>query len=137
MDSHAQTKPKRRKKKALRTQGPVLDIENGSDSDSSQKATKAVASSGHQTEKITKPEVATASKLGKDERGPDADVTSAFNRYYMQRVTTELAEDLDRVRGADDFQDSAIKVLISALQDGTDVFSKREKKRVVMSGMDD
>jgi ribosome assembly protein 3 len=65
----------------------------------------------------------------------DADVTAAFTKFYMQRATTEFSEDLDRLRGADDFKDDALPLLINALQQGTSLFSIEEQRRIVMAGM--
>lgn len=66
----------------------------------------------------------------------DADVQGAFTKYYMQRATTEFAEDLDKIRGADDFKDDALPLLINALQQGTSVFSIEEQRRIVTAGME-
>jgi ribosome assembly protein 3 len=64
----------------------------------------------------------------------DGEVSERFKRYYLQRATTEFEEDLDKVRGADDFKGDALSLLIAALQQGTEVFSKEDQRRVVMSG---
>ncbi|KAK4228172.1 ribosome assembly protein 3, partial [Podospora fimiseda] len=64
----------------------------------------------------------------------DTQVRSEFNQYYLQRATKEFAEDLDKVRSADDFKrdDSAgIQMLIAALQQGTKMFSLEDMRRVV------
>jgi ribosome assembly protein 3 len=66
----------------------------------------------------------------------DAEVTAAFTKFYMQRATTEFSEDLDRLRGADDFRDDALPLLINALQQGTSLFSIEEQKRIVMAGIE-
>jgi ribosome assembly protein 3 len=66
----------------------------------------------------------------------DADVTAAFNKFYMQRATTEFSEDLDRLRGAEDFKGDALPLLIYALQQGTLLFSTEEQKRIVMAGIE-
>ena len=66
----------------------------------------------------------------------DAEVTAAFTKFYMQRATTEFSEDLDRLRGADDFKDDALPLLINVLQQGTSLFSIEEQKRIVMSGIE-
>ena len=55
----------------------------------------------------------------------------------MQRATAEFAEDLDKIRGADDFKDDALQLLIGALQQGTDGFSIEEQRKVVMDGMEE
>ena len=66
----------------------------------------------------------------------DAEVTAAFTKFYMQRATTEFSEDLDRLRGADDFRDDALPLLINALRQGTSLFSIEEQKRIVMAGIE-
>ena len=66
----------------------------------------------------------------------NAEVSDAFAKYYLQRATKEFAEDLDRVRGADDFKgDDAIPILVNALRQGTSVFSGEEQRRIVMAGV--
>jgi ribosome assembly protein 3 len=52
----------------------------------------------------------------------------------MQRSAIEFSEDLDRLRGADDFKDDALQLLINALQQGTSLFSVDDQHRVVMGG---
>jgi ribosome assembly protein 3 len=61
-------------------------------------------------------------------------ISEDFTRYYMQRATEEFAEDLDAIRTADDFQDSALPILVHALQQGTSIFSIEDKRRVVTGG---
>lgn len=61
----------------------------------------------------------------------DKEVSSQFSSYYLQRATKEFAEDLDKVRTADDFKTDGISLLIQALQQGTETFSPEEKRRVV------
>ena len=64
----------------------------------------------------------------------EARVSEDFTKYYMQRATEEFAEDLDAIRTADDFQDSAFPILVHALQQGTALFSIEDKRRVVAEG---
>jgi len=64
---------------------------------------------------------------------PDADVNSEFTSYYLHRATQEFAEDLDKVRTAEDFKNDALNVLVNALQQGTAMFSPEEQRRVVES----
>lgn len=66
----------------------------------------------------------------------DAEISSAFTKFYMQRVTTEFEDDLDKLRQADDFKDSALHLLIGALQQGTSLFSMEEKRRIVLAGLE-
>ncbi|KAF8866195.1 hypothetical protein BDZ45DRAFT_668051 [Acephala macrosclerotiorum] len=66
----------------------------------------------------------------------DAEISSAFTKFYMQRVTTEFEDDLDKLRQADDFKDGALPLLIGALQQGTSLFGVDEKRRIVMAGLE-
>jgi ribosome assembly protein 3 len=52
----------------------------------------------------------------------------------MQRLTTEFGEDLDKIRGADDFKGDALPILIDALKNGTSLFRAEEKSRIVSAG---
>lgn len=54
----------------------------------------------------------------------------------MQRATMEFEEDLDSIRGADDFKDDALPSLINALQQGTTIFSIEEQRRIVSAGLE-
>ncbi|KAF2130165.1 hypothetical protein P153DRAFT_264455, partial [Dothidotthia symphoricarpi CBS 119687] len=53
-----------------------------------------------------------------------------FNTIYLRKITTELADDLDKVREAQDFKASSVPMLIHALKQGGSLFSKVEKSRV-------
>ncbi|KXJ90651.1 ribosome-assembly protein 3-domain-containing protein [Microdochium bolleyi] len=57
--------------------------------------------------------------------------TAEFTNYYLQRATKEFAEDLDKIRTADDFKGDALPLLISSLSQGTSMFSPSEQARVV------
>jgi len=52
----------------------------------------------------------------------------------MQRATQEFAEDLDKIRGADDFKDDSVGILVGALRQGVEGFSVEERRRVAMAG---
>lgn len=54
-----------------------------------------------------------------------------FASYYLQRATQELAEDLDKVRNADDFKADSVPFLVQALQQGAVQFSGEEQRRAV------
>ncbi|KAK4173443.1 ribosome-assembly protein 3-domain-containing protein [Triangularia setosa] len=61
-------------------------------------------------------------------------IDAEFTSYYLQRATQEFGEALDAVRSADDFKpDSSIAVLISALQQGTEMFSEEDKRAMICS----
>lgn len=53
----------------------------------------------------------------------------------MQRATQEFAEDLDKTRGADDFKDESVGILVGALRQGTEVFGAEERRRIVVAGV--
>jgi hypothetical protein len=71
------------------------------------------------------PVVASKSKVstGKEEE--------EFDAIYIRKITTELADDLDKVREAQDFKANSIPMLIHALKQGESLFSAEEKRRVV------
>ena len=50
-----------------------------------------------------------------------------FESYYLQKVTSEFADDLDRVRNASDFNDKSLPILIASLKQGTSIYSGEEK----------
>ena len=66
----------------------------------------------------------------------DTEVQAAFTKYYMQRSTTEFAEALDKIRGAEDFKDDALPLLINSLKQGTSTFSIEEQRRIVTAEME-
>ncbi|KAF9870410.1 hypothetical protein CkaCkLH20_12077 [Colletotrichum karsti] len=53
-----------------------------------------------------------------------------FTAFYLQRTTQEFAEDLDKVREADDFKAESLPFLIHALQQGTALYSTADQARV-------
>ncbi|KAK0610445.1 ribosome-assembly protein 3-domain-containing protein [Bombardia bombarda] len=67
----------------------------------------------------------------KSSKKTDQQVASDFTSYYLQRVTQEFAEDLDKVRTADDFKNDALPLLVNALQQGTALFSPEDQRRIV------
>ncbi|OAF99702.1 uncharacterized protein CC84DRAFT_1169218 [Paraphaeosphaeria sporulosa] len=54
-----------------------------------------------------------------------------FSAIYLKKITSELADDLVKVRDAQDFKDSSLKMLIHALKQGSSIYSAEEKRRVV------
>ncbi|KAI3393541.1 hypothetical protein diail_4178 [Diaporthe ilicicola] len=61
----------------------------------------------------------------------DKEVSAAFTSFYLQQATKEFAEDLDKIRNADDFKSEAISTLVSALSQGTAMFSPADQRRIV------
>ena len=59
------------------------------------------------------------------------DASANFTSFYLQRATKEFAEDLDKVRNAEDFKADSIPFLVHALQQGAGLFSAEDQKRVV------
>ncbi|KAI9743290.1 MAG: hypothetical protein M1818_003136 [Claussenomyces sp. TS43310] len=47
-----------------------------------------------------------------DRAARDLEVSAAFKQYYMQKIAEEFAEDLDRIRGADDFHSKSLQLLL-------------------------
>lgn len=54
-----------------------------------------------------------------------------FTSFYLQQATKEFAEDLDKVRNADDFKGDALPMLIKALRQGTALFSSADQRRIM------
>lgn len=65
---------------------------------------------------------------------PQSKVDEDFDAVYIRKITTELADDLDKVRSAQDFKANSIPMLIHALKQGESLFSAEEKRRVVGTG---
>ncbi|PNP37151.1 hypothetical protein TGAM01_v209302 [Trichoderma gamsii] len=56
---------------------------------------------------------------------------ASFSALYLQRVTQELSEDLDKVRNADDFKVESVPFLVHALQQGAQQFSASQQGAVL------
>lgn len=54
-----------------------------------------------------------------------------FASRYLQRLTGELAEDIDKIRDSDDFKVDSVPFLVHALQQGSSQFAPSEKDRVL------
>jgi len=52
----------------------------------------------------------------------------AFTTYYLRQITTNFADDLEKIRGASDFKANSLPMLIEALSQGRSCF--RESERV-------
>ncbi|POS84222.1 hypothetical protein EPUL_002881 [Erysiphe pulchra] len=76
----------------------------------------------------------TKKKLSKSKT--DDEVSAAFAEFYLKKVTNEFSDDLDQLRNADDFKEDSIPILISALQQGTSLFSIEEQRRIVLAGQE-
>ncbi|KAF2752212.1 hypothetical protein M011DRAFT_373282, partial [Sporormia fimetaria CBS 119925] len=60
-----------------------------------------------------------------------ADVTEEFTSMYVRKVAEELAEDLDKVRQANDFTSRSVPMLVHALKLGVSCFTPEERARMV------
>lgn len=57
---------------------------------------------------------------------------SDFSSFYLQCATREFAEDLDKIRLADDFKpESSVPALVHALQQGAALYPDAERARVM------
>ncbi|KAA8566275.1 hypothetical protein MFRU_019g00730 [Monilinia fructicola] len=125
-------KPKRRKKSQSRTE--VTSISD-SESDTAPKPQSQASKSKAQTpasESISQPPQAPTAKVPiKSRRVKDSALVEKFTAHYLQRVTTEFSEDLDKIREADDFNENALQILVHALKQGTEVWGEEEMRRVV------
>ena len=54
-----------------------------------------------------------------------------FGTLYLRKIAAEFADDLDKVREAQDFKASSVPMLIHALKQGESLFTPEEKRRVV------
>ncbi|KAF2730462.1 hypothetical protein EJ04DRAFT_515254 [Polyplosphaeria fusca] len=57
-----------------------------------------------------------------------------FVSLYQRKIAAELGDDIEKVRGANDFSDRSVPMLVHALRQGVSMFSAEEKGRV-MSGV--
>jgi ribosome assembly protein 3 len=57
--------------------------------------------------------------------------TEDFSAIYLRKITTELADDLDTVREAQDFKANSVPMLIHALKQGENMFSVEERIRII------
>ena len=54
-----------------------------------------------------------------------------FESFYMKQVTSEFADDLDKIRNASDFNQNSLPTLIEALKQGTSMYTEEEKRKVM------
>ncbi|KAH7395687.1 putative ribosome assembly protein 3 [Cadophora sp. MPI-SDFR-AT-0126] len=132
MVTKTNAKPKRHKKRKSRT-----EVSSDSESERSSKQVKSKASRSEDVKgslSSSTEEIATRKKEPSSKGLEAADIEVAFSKFYMQRVTAEFADDLERLRTSDDFKDEAVPMLIAALKGGTAMFSEEEKKRIMLAG---
>jgi adenine C2-methylase RlmN of 23S rRNA A2503 and tRNA A37 len=54
-----------------------------------------------------------------------------FSALYLRKLAAEFADDLDKVREAQDFKASSVPMLVHALKQGESLYTTEEKRRVV------
>ncbi|KAI9822334.1 MAG: Adenosine 5'-monophosphoramidase [Pycnora praestabilis] len=132
-----ESKPKRQRKRKARTEVSS----SSSESSEREKSTSPVPSSGPIATKQIRTENA-KEKIGKRTKretpkerplddqeaikeAPASTVTAetkaeatSFESWYLRKATAEFSEDLNKIRSADDFDDSSLPILIHALKQG-------------------
>ena len=56
-----------------------------------------------------------------------ANAEEAFTSFYLRQMTTEFAEDLDKIRSAGDFNNRSIGMLVNALKQSNSCFANDER----------
>ncbi|KZF18915.1 hypothetical protein L228DRAFT_286402 [Xylona heveae TC161] len=130
-------KVRRQRKRKARTEV----ASSSSDSEESNRAASPTPPTG-QTANPSLPDGSTQEEIQHDvepvpSRITEADpnnLTADFEAYYLRRIATEFAEDLNKIRTADDFDDDSLPILLSALKQGTGIFSTSERQTVLRAG---
>lgn len=65
-----------------------------------------------------------------------AQAESAFDDFYLEQLTREFADDLDKIRSAPDFKNSSVEVLIEALKQGRACFAESDRLNVGRSRLE-
>jgi ribosome assembly protein 3 len=82
-------------------------------------------------EDVAMTEAPTSPPLGKTASQASKQAPEDFSAIYLRKIAAEFADDLDKVREAQDFKASSVPMLIHALKQGESLFSVEERKRVV------
>ncbi len=56
-----------------------------------------------------------------------------FESFYLKQVAGEFADDLDRLRNANDFSEKSMPILIETLKQTAKVYSEEEKRKAMGS----
>lgn len=62
---------------------------------------------------------------------PSSDAPADFETFYLQQVTREFADDLDKLRNASDFNEKSLSVLVAALKQGAKLYSEEELENIM------
>ncbi|KAL8956615.1 MAG: hypothetical protein Q9183_006263, partial [Haloplaca sp. 2 TL-2023] len=57
-----------------------------------------------------------------------------FETFYLKQVTAEFADDLDRLRNANDFNEKSLPILVDALKGTAGTYSEKDKVKVMGKG---
>ncbi|KAK0290538.1 hypothetical protein LTR91_009434 [Friedmanniomyces endolithicus] len=139
--AHAKSVPKRKNKRKVRT-----EVSSQSSSDSGANETSPALSKRQKRQNTTPanveaPETPHDHNTSNNETSTDPPVFTkrtavtnpeqAFEDFYLRQATKELANDLDKLRAANDFHGTeSIALLVGALRQGTACFGVEERVRV-------
>ncbi|TIA03210.1 hypothetical protein D6C82_02081 [Aureobasidium pullulans] len=137
-------KPKRLRKRKARTE--VSDSSDSSDSSSSSESESSDSEPAPKKKTVvkTKAKAKAVQRSPSRSSSPEEDQTiapsgpqvaeseaeDAFTSFYLRQMTTEFAEDLDKIRSAGDFNDKSLGLLISALRQGRECFDRHDRLAV-------
>ncbi|KAG9676152.1 hypothetical protein KCU99_g4163, partial [Aureobasidium melanogenum] len=141
-------RPKRLRKRKARTEVSDSSDSSSSDSSSSSESDSSDSETTPNKQVVSKSKVKTKTVAKSPSRslspeedqtitastdGPqvgDAEAEDAFTSFYLRQMTTEFAEDLDKIRSAGDFNDKSLGLLISALKQGRECFDRQDRLAV-------
>ncbi|TIA45764.1 hypothetical protein D6C79_05479 [Aureobasidium pullulans] len=104
------SEPEPKKKTVVKTKAKAKVVQRSPSRSSSPEEDQTIAPSG--------PQVA------------ESEAEDAFTSFYLRQMTTEFAEDLDKIRSAGDFNDKSLGLLISALKQGRECFDRHDRLAV-------
>lgn len=52
----------------------------------------------------------------------------SFEDFYLQQITHEFADDIDKIRKASDFKEKSLPVLVAALKQGASIYTEEERR---------
>ncbi|THW43846.1 hypothetical protein D6C89_08804 [Aureobasidium pullulans] len=104
------SEPAPKKKTVVKTKAKAKAVQRSPSRSSSPEEDQTIAPSG--------PQVA------------ESEAEDAFTSFYLRQMTTEFAEDLDKIRSAGDFNDKSLGLLISALKQGRKCFDRHDRLAV-------
>lgn len=61
-------------------------------------------------------------------KSEEATHNDSFEDFYLQQITHEFADDLDKIRKASDFKERSLPVLVAALKQGASNYTEEERR---------